>query len=79
MDPSSYIYESGWSVTKQAVKEMIISLLADYPAHIITCDNGKEFADHEEIVRVLDAEVYFVHPYGSWERGTNENINGLSR
>ena len=65
--------------TKQAVKAMIISLLADLPVHTITCDNGKEFADHEEIARVLDAEVYFAHSYASWERGTNENTNGLIR
>jgi len=65
--------------TKEAVKEMIISLLAGYPVHTITCDNGKEFADHEEIARVLDTEVYFAHPYSSWERGTNENTNGLIR
>ncbi len=45
--------------------------------HTITCDNGKEFADHEEIAMALDAEVYFAHPYASWERGTNENTNGL--
>ena len=65
--------------TKEVVKEMIISLLAGYPVHTITCDNGKEFADHEEIARVLDTEVYFAHPYSSWERGTNENTNGLIR
>ena len=65
--------------TKEAVKEMIISLLAGYPVYTITCDNGKEFADHEEIARVLDTEVCFAHPYSSWERGTNENTNGLIR
>jgi len=65
--------------TKKAVKEMIISLLADFPVHTITCDNGKEFTSHEEIANVLGAEVYFAHPYASWERGTNENTNGLIR
>ena len=65
--------------TKEAVKEMIISLLADFPVHTITCDNGKEFTSHEEIATVLGAEVYFAHPYSSWERGTNENTNGLIR
>jgi len=65
--------------TKEAVKEMIISLLAELPVHTITCDNGKEFADHEKIAMALDAEVYFAHPYSSWERGTNENTNGLIR
>jgi len=45
----------------------------------ITCDNEKEFADHQEFAKVLDADVYFAHACASWERGTNENSNGLSR
>jgi len=65
--------------TKEAVKEMIISLLEDFPVHTITCDNGREFADHEGIAEGLKAKVYFAHPYASWERGTNENTNGLIR
>jgi len=47
--------------------------------HTITVDNGKEFALHQEIAKSLDADVYFAHPYSSWERGTNENTNGLIR
>ncbi len=47
--------------------------------HTITFDNGKEFAFHEEIATKLNADVYFAHPYHSWERGTNENTNGLIR
>ena len=65
--------------TKEAVKEKIIALLKGYPVHTITCDNGKEFADHEEISQVLGADVYFAHTYASCERGTNENTNGLIR
>jgi IS30 family transposase len=65
--------------TKEAVKGMIISLLAGFPVHTITCDNGKEFADHEGIANALGARIYFAHPYSSWERGTNENTNGLIR
>ena len=65
--------------TKDAVADTIISLLAGLPVHTITCDNGKEFADHEKIALALEAEVYFAHPYASWERGTNENTNGLIR
>jgi len=65
--------------TKEAVKEMIITLLADFPVHTITCDNGKEFAGHEDIAKALEASIYFAHPYASWERGTNENTNGLIR
>ena len=65
--------------TKEAVKEMMISLLEDLPVHTITCDNGREFTDHEGIAKELGAEVYFAHPYALWERGTNENTNGLIR
>ncbi|WP_432744661.1 IS30 family transposase [Methylobacter sp. G7] len=45
----------------------------------ITVDNGKEFAGHEKIKERLNADVYFVHPYYSWERDLIENINGLIR
>jgi IS30 family transposase len=45
----------------------------------ITADNGKEFAGHETMKEQLDADVYFAHPYHSWERGLNENTNGLIR
>lgn len=47
--------------------------------HTITFDNGKEFAGHESIAAELQASVYFAHPYSSWERGLNENSNGLIR
>ena len=47
--------------------------------HTITADNGKEFARHKEIAKGLDAEFYFARPYHSWERGANENTNGLIR
>ena len=47
--------------------------------HTITADNGKEFAYHEKIGSALSADVYFAHPYSSWERGLNENTNGLLR
>jgi len=65
--------------TKETVKEMIISLLEDFPVHTITCDNGKEFTSHEAVAQALGAKVYFAHAYASWERGTNENTNGLIR
>jgi IS30 family transposase len=45
----------------------------------ITFDNGKEFAEHKQISKTLNANVYFAHPYSSWERGINENTNGLIR
>lgn len=45
----------------------------------ITFDNGLEFAEHERISTELEADIYFAHPYPSWERGINENTNGLIR
>lgn len=47
--------------------------------HTLTADNGKEFAYHEKIATKLKANFYFAHPYSSWERGLNENTNGLVR
>ena len=47
--------------------------------HTITSDNGTEFAGHKAIAKKLNAAFYFAHPYHAWERGTNENINGLVR
>ncbi len=67
--------------TAQAVANAVIELLKSLPVrtHTITADNGKEFADHERIARNLRTDVYFAHPYSSWERATNENMNGLIR
>ena len=45
----------------------------------ITLDNGLEFAAHGKIAKGLKADIYFAHPYASWERGINENTNGLIR
>lgn len=45
----------------------------------ITLDNGKEFSGHETVSAVLGVPIYFAHPYSSWERGLNENTNGLIR
>jgi transposase, IS30 family len=47
--------------------------------HTATADNGKEFAYHKKIAESLEISVYFARPYHSWERGANENTNGLIR
>ena len=67
--------------TSEEVSKAIIRLLKPYKnkVHTITSDNGKEFAGHEKISKKLQADFYFAHPYASWERGTNENTNGLIR
>jgi IS30 family transposase len=65
----------------EVVTAATISLLQPYldKTLTITADNGKEFAGHETIKEHLNADVYFAHPYHSWERGLNENTNGLIR
>ncbi len=69
--------------SKQAdvVTSATIKLLTPLTGRVysITADNGKEFAWHEKIAEALDTQVYFAHPYSSWERGLNENTNGLLR
>ena len=63
------------------VTEAVIALLRPHKhlCETITFDNGKEFAEHAFIAASLGADVYFAHPYHSWERGLNENTNGLLR
>lgn len=63
------------------VTQATIQLLEPFKdrLHSITADNGKEFAYHEQISKELDTAFYFAHPYSSWERGVNENTNGLIR
>ena len=47
--------------------------------HTLTWDNGSEFAEHGLIDIALDATSYFAEPYSAWQRGCNENLNGLLR
>lgn len=69
--------------TKSAaeMKDNSIALLTPLATkvHTITVDNGKEFCEHELIAAGLQTRIYFAHPYASWERGLNENTNGLVR
>ena len=67
---------------KQAlpVANAIIASLDWVPAvETLTNDNGKEFAEHKMVSSALVVKIFFAHPYSSWERGTNENTNGLIR
>lgn len=63
------------------VSNATIKVLKPYKkfVHSVTADNGTEFAGHEKISKSLESEFYFAHPYSSWERGLNENSNGLLR
>lgn len=62
------------TVTRQMVK-----MLQPLTVHTITSDNGREFSFHERITGRLGSAFYFAHPYCAWERGLNENTNGLVR
>lgn len=72
-----------WLPNKKAdvVTKTLIAMLSPYKNRVltITVDNGKEFAFHQQIARALKTDVYFAHPYQAWQRGLNENTNGLIR
>lgn len=59
----------------------MVDVLTPYQSvcHTLTVDNGKEFARHTDISSALGVKVYFADPYSSWQRGANENTNGLIR
>ena len=63
------------------VAKALVQLLRPYIENVltITSDNGKEFSQHMKISKRLKADLYFAHPYHAWERGLNENTNGLLR
>lgn len=71
----------GYTKTKFAeqVTAEILRLLQNEIVKTITFDNGKEFAGHEQIAEKLNCKCFFAKPYHSWERGANENTNGLIR
>ncbi len=77
-----------WSIIGKApnrtaakVRAVIVKRLLPLSEHVhtLTYDNGKEFALHQDIDKELRSDGYFAHPYHSWERGLNENTNGLIR
>ncbi len=63
------------------VSKALINMLEPYKYFVctLTGDNGKEFSEHQRIADALNADFYFANPYCSWERGLNENTNGLIR
>jgi IS30 family transposase len=68
--------------TGEATRFAIIKRLGKLPAYArrtITFDNGPENRDWQPVEEATGAQCYFAHPYHSWERGTNENTNGLIR
>ena len=65
--------------TSDLVSQAIISGLKPLAHRVktVTYDNGKEFADHAVVDEALDSTAYFADPFASWQRGSNENFNGL--
>ena len=65
----------------RAVADRMIDLLRPLAPQVLTLtsDNGTEFADHQRIARRLRVGFYFAQPYAAWQRGSNENANGLIR
>jgi transposase, IS30 family len=64
-------------LVEQAIEELLLPVAAK--VYTITSDNGREFANHRSVEKKLQASFYFAHPFAAWERGTNENTNGLVR
>jgi transposase, IS30 family len=71
------------SNTKHAkpLRQIIVEGMIPYrnQIHTITYDKGLAFSEHQNIAQTLSTNIYFAHPYSSWERGLNENNNGLIR
>ena len=67
--------------TASNVSKAMIKLLTPFKhkVHTITSDNGREFAAHQSVSTQLKTKFYFAKPYASWQRGSNENMNGLVR
>ena len=59
--------------------QQCIILVPETYRKTLTLNNGVEMSNYEEIERKTSLAIYFAHPYHSWERGTNENTNGLLR
>ena len=65
----------------EVLADKAVEMLGDWKPYLftITGDNGKEFSNHQTIAKQLNIKFYFARPYHSWERGSNENLNGLIR
>jgi Transposase and inactivated derivatives, IS30 family len=65
--------------SEQQMREALKEALRGLPVYTLSLDNGSEFAEYKEIEKDLGATVYFADPHSPWQRGSNENINGLVR
>ena len=78
---TGFLFASVTALTSEAVKDNTIKLLEPLKKslHSITSDNGSEFVQYPIISERLGIDFYFCHPGKSWQRGSNENLNGLLR
>ena len=65
--------------TSESTTRTIDQRLSNMPRHTVTFDNGPENQNWQEVERITRTNCFFTHAYHSWERGTNENTNGLVR
>ncbi|MFW5703569.1 MAG: IS30 family transposase [Patescibacteria group bacterium] len=63
----------------KTTRDVLLKRLQEQQVKSITFDNGVENRDHQEVASKLNVKTYFCHPYSSWEKGTNENVNGMVR
>ena len=63
----------------KCVRDKMPRALEGQPLGSVTLDRGKEFADHAQVTADIDVQFYFARPHHPWQRGTNENTNGLLR
>ena len=71
--------ERGTAAAFAAVAQTSFAAIPAKYRKTLTLDNGSEMSNYEQIERQTSLQVYFAQPYHSWERGTNENTNGLLR
>jgi transposase, IS30 family len=81
VDRTSRLMKLAWleRKTSDLVHKATVRALRNEPVKTITNDNGTEFARHQKTSKALNAQIYFSHAFRSWERGSNENLNGLVR
>jgi IS30 family transposase len=68
--------------TAEAVQDAIVAKITELPEHLrlsLTWDQGKEMTNHKAIAEATDLDIYFCDPHSPWQRGSNENTNGLLR
>lgn len=68
--------------TADSVQDAIVAKITELPEHLrrsLTWDQGSEMANHRAIAAATDLDIYFCDPHSPWQRGSNENTNGLLR